>query len=75
MSAELEEPEGLQRAYRSIGPWYRSHPDAEMDAIGLGILVGLVVLFAPLLPFVLVAWILTKVLDFLGSIRGVEEEA
>jgi len=63
--SESEEPGALTRAYRTVTPRMRGRPDPEMDAIGLTILAGLLVLLIPLLPFVVIVWLLTKLLDAL----------
>ena len=70
--SESDEPSALTRAYRTVTPGVRGHPDREMDAIGLAILAGLVVLLIPLLPFIVIVWLLTKLLDALT--QSAEEE-
>jgi hypothetical protein len=61
--SESDEPGVLKRAYRTVTPPMRGRPDAEMDAIGLAMLAGLIVLLVPLLPFIVIVWVLTKLLD------------
>lgn len=68
--SESEEPGKLTQAYRTVSPGYKSHPDAEMDTIGWAVFLGMVVLFLPLLPFVVLVWLLSKMLEFLAAQRG-----
>jgi len=70
--SDADEPSALTRAYRTVTPGVRGRPDPEMDAIGLAILAGLVVLLIPLLPFIVIVWLLTKLLDALT--QSPEEE-
>ncbi len=67
-----EEPGGLRRAYRTVTPGYLPRPDAEMDAIGWGLLLGIVLLLVPLLPFLVVVWLLSRLIELVGA-RGGED--
>ena len=74
MSASADESEceegqvgTLTRAYRSVSPRYESRPDAEMDSIGWAILLVMLMLFVPLLPFILVVWAVSKVVEALAG--------
>jgi hypothetical protein len=58
-----DEPSVLTKAYRSVSPRYESHGDAEMDSIGWAMFLGMLVLLVPLLPFLLLVWVLGKVID------------
>lgn len=60
---ESEDPGALKEALRTVTPGYRGHRDTEMDAIGWTIFVGLVVVMLPLLPVLVVVWLLTKAFD------------
>ena len=53
----------LEPVYRTLGKPFRARADAEMDAIGWTIFLGMIILFVPLLPFILLVWVITKVLD------------
>ena len=53
----------LEPVYRTLGKPFRARADAEMDAIGWTVFLGMVILFVPLLPFVLLVWVITKILD------------
>ncbi len=60
----------LTRAYRSVSPRYRSRPNAEMDSIGWTMFLGMLVLLVPLLPFLIVVWLLGRGIDALAGLRG-----
>lgn len=60
----------LKRAYRTVTPSYRGHEDAAMDSIGWVIFFGMVVLLVPLLPFLLILWVGTKLIDAVAGRRG-----
>lgn len=55
-------PEPARKVVRSVTPPYHGRPDAEMTAIGIAYFLGLVVLLVPLLPFVVIVWVLSKVM-------------
>lgn len=56
-----DSPPAPVRAYRTVTPPYRGHPNEEMHLIGLLYLAGLLVLLLPLAPFILLIWLLDKV--------------
>lgn len=62
-SAETEDPGVLTRAYRTVTPGYRGRDDVEMNLVGWGLLLGVVLILVPLLPFIIVVWAVRKVLD------------
>lgn len=45
---------------RTVKPVSVPRPDAEMNAIGWGILLGMVIVLLPLAPFILIAWVFSK---------------
>jgi len=53
----------LEPVYRTLGKPFRARADAEMDAIGWAMFLGMVILFVPLLPFIVLIWVVVKVLD------------
>lgn len=61
--SESTEESTIVEAIRTVTPGYRSHEDTEMDVIGWSIFLGLVVLLIPLLPFLLIVWAISKVLE------------
>ena len=63
MSDQSDDPGALTKAYRTVSPMYRGRGDAEMNTIGWAMFLGLVILLVPLLPFILVVWLVSKVLD------------
>jgi uncharacterized membrane protein YhdT len=66
---EQEQAGALERAYRTVTPSTGYRPDVEMDVIGWSIFLGLVFLLLPLLPFIVIIWVVTKLL------RAVTQEA
>jgi len=46
---------------RTVKPVSVPRPDAEMNVIGWGIFLGLVIVLLPLAPFILIAWLFSKV--------------
>ncbi|SFR35316.1 DUF7535 family protein [Halogeometricum limi] len=62
-----ESPSALTRAYRTVTPGYRSHPDAEMNSIGWAMFLGLLALLLPLLPFIIVTWVVSKIVEFFAA--------
>lgn len=55
---------------RTVTPPYRGRKDREMDVIGWGYLLGLLVLLVPLLPVAIALWLVGKALDGLDRLRG-----
>ena len=58
-----EEPGAAEKVVRTVTPPYRGHGDSEMNTIGFGYLAILLILLVPLLPFMVIAWAIGKVLD------------
>ena len=58
-----DEPALPRKVLRTVTPGTRGHGDPGMDVIGWGMLLGLLILLVPLLPFLVIVWILTKVFD------------
>jgi len=56
----------LPEPLRTVTPPSRTHPDAQMDAIGWLIFLGLLVLLLPVLPLLLVVWLISRVSDALS---------
>jgi hypothetical protein len=59
----------IDAAYRTLGTPYRARADAEMDVVGWSLFLGLVVLLVPLLPFLILVWAITKLLDSITRTR------
>ena len=53
----------LEPVYRTLGKPFRARADAEMDAIGWTMFLGMLILFVPLLPIIILIWAITKILD------------
>lgn len=62
MSAEEADDGGL---LRTVTAPYRSRADSEMNTIGMLYGLGLVIVLIPLLPFVLLLWLVAKLADAL----------
>jgi hypothetical protein len=61
--------ESAKDAYRTVTPPYVSRPDAEMDTIGWGYALGMILLLLPFLPIIVVVWVLSKVIDRIAPSR------
>ena len=55
----------LPEPLRTVTPPSRTHPDQGMDIIGWGVLLGLLVILFPLLPFILIVWLISKATEAL----------
>ena len=51
---------------RTVTSPYRSRADSEMSIMGMLLGLGLVIVMIPLLPFILIVWLLSK----LGGLGG-----
>lgn len=74
MADDQDSPGVVRRVYRTVTPGYKSHTDSGMNSVGWIIFLVLLALFLPLLPFLLIVWVVTKVLDYLAAQRGPSEE-
>lgn len=52
---------------RTVTAPYRSRPDSEMSIMGMLLGLGLVIVMIPLLPFILVVWVLSKLAGLGGG--------
>ncbi|WP_224447952.1 DUF7535 family protein [Haloprofundus salilacus] len=68
-----DEPGLVTKTYRTVTPRYASHPDNEMNLIGITYALLLLILIVPLLPFMVVVWVLTRVFERIGRRDGSEE--
>ncbi|UPV75767.1 hypothetical protein M0R89_06825 [Halorussus limi] len=59
-------PAPVRKVVRTVTPSYRGRPDTEMTTIGIAYGLGLVVLLIPLLPFIVVVWVVSKITGFLA---------
>ncbi|WP_435064525.1 DUF7535 family protein [Halobaculum sp. EA56] len=79
MSTEIDTQDGgddpglVTKAYRTVTPGYTSHGDDEMNAIGWAVFLGMLVLLFPLLPFVVVVWGVSKVIEAVTGDTGSQE--
>ncbi|WP_310921603.1 DUF7535 family protein [Haloarcula saliterrae] len=51
---------------RTVTPPSGTHPDAQMDVIGWLIFLGLLILLLPVLPLLLVIWLIDRARGALG---------
>ncbi|MFC7075307.1 DUF7535 family protein [Haloarcula halophila] len=65
-STDAEATESILPApIRSVTPLTGTHHDWEMDVFGWGMFLGLAVLLVPLLPFLVIVWLISKVTEAL----------
>lgn len=62
--SQTDDPGAVKKALRTVTPGSKGHPDIEMDTIGWAIFLGIVILLVPLLPFLVIVWVLTKLFGF-----------
>jgi hypothetical protein len=62
-ASDSDSDSSLVEAIRTVTPPYGSRPNREMNTFGWGLLLGLVILLIPLLPFVIIIWAISKVLE------------
>jgi hypothetical protein len=60
-----ESPGTLKTVYRTVTPGVSEQENVEMDIFGWTIFLGVLFFLLPLLPFILLVWVITKVLDAL----------
>jgi hypothetical protein len=63
------DPGVVRQTYRRIAP-YQPRGNAEMDSIGWAMFLGILVLLVPLLPFLIIVWILEKAVGAVAGRRG-----
>jgi hypothetical protein len=56
----------LPEPIRSVTPLTGTRPDQEMDVFGWGMFLGIAILLVPLLPFILIVWLVSKVTEALA---------
>ncbi|KTG29694.1 DUF7535 family protein [Haloferax profundi] len=69
----MSEEESLslpEKAYQTVTPGSSTRPDMEMDSIGWTMFLILAVLFVPLLPFIVIVYVFSKLFDYLAAQRG-----
>ncbi|GAA0221873.1 hypothetical protein ACFFQF_07845 [Haladaptatus pallidirubidus] len=66
--------EPVKEAFRTVTPPYHGHSDSEMNAIGIAMFLGLLVLMVPLLPFLVIVWAISKLTEALAQKAPIGEE-
>ena len=64
--SDADDDSRLPGALRTVTPPSGTHPDAQMDAIGWLIFLGLLILLLPVLPLLLVVWLISRASDALS---------
>lgn len=62
--SDAETPSLPSRVYKTVTPETGTRPDVEMDIIGWSMFLALLMLMLPLLPFLAIVYVVTKLLDF-----------
>ncbi|WP_227352918.1 DUF7535 family protein [Haladaptatus salinisoli] len=75
MSQGDSQIEPVKKAFRTVTPPYHGRPDSEMNAIGIALFLGLVVLIIPLLPFLVIVWLISKLTEQLAQKAPIGEES
>ncbi len=77
MSTDETAPEDdaglVTKVYRTVTPPTGGHPDSEMNTIGWAYFLLLLILLVPLLPFMIILWVVMKLIDFVVAIPGKDE--
>ncbi|MFB6177235.1 MAG: hypothetical protein ABEI99_08865 [Halobaculum sp.] len=63
-------PEPVEKLLRSVTPPYVGRPDIEMDLFGWCYFLILAIILVPFLPFVVLAWLFSKLFEFAAEVRG-----
>ena len=71
--AESAVPEPVKKAMRTVTPPFRGRPDAEMTVIGTAYFLGLVILLIPLLPFLVIVWLVSKAMGVFAKKAPTEQ--
>ncbi len=66
--------EPVKKVLRTVTPPVRGRSDSEMNVIGLGVFLGMLVLLVPLLPFLFIVWLVSKLTDALAQKAPIGEE-
>lgn len=63
------DPSVPKKILRTATPPYSGRRDTEMDVIGWGLFLALLVLLVPLLPVMIAVWAIFKFLDWIAGSR------
>ena len=69
MSSE-ESSDSHRERLRTVTPSYLGRPDLEMDVVGWGMFLLLLIVVLPLLPFFALFWLVSKVIEFVSRQTG-----
>lgn len=65
--SDSDDPSLPKKALRTVTPGSRGHKDTGMDVLGWSMFLGMLIVLVPLLPFIAIVWLITKVLDWFGG--------
>ncbi|MFB6200923.1 MAG: hypothetical protein ABEI98_02825 [Halorhabdus sp.] len=66
-TADADDESDVRTALRTVTPLTTEGPNVQMNLFGYLVALPLVLLILPLLPFIAVGWVVSKVL---GALRG-----
>jgi hypothetical protein len=55
----------LPEPLRTVTPLSSNRPNQEMDVFGWGMFLGIAILLVPLLPFLIIVWLISKATEAL----------
>jgi hypothetical protein len=71
-SEQTDDSGTLASTYRSVSSRYTWRRNAEMDSIGWTVFLGMVILLVPLVPFLVIVWVLEKLVG--AAARGTRRD-
>lgn len=64
MSRAEDDPGAVKKVLRTVTPGSAGHRDISMDTFGWVLFLGILVILVPLIPIVLVGWLVLKLGGF-----------
>lgn len=61
MSRTGDDPNAVTKVLRTVTPGSRPHRDVSMDTFGWVLFLGMIVILVPLIPFLVLTWVLLKI--------------
>jgi hypothetical protein len=70
-NSEIEAiPKPVEKVFRTVTPPYVGRPNTEMDLFGWSYFLTLAIILVPFLPFIVLAWLFSKLFEFAAEVRG-----
>ena len=69
MSQETDDTSLAGKALRTVTPGYFGREDREMNTIGWGLFFGMLLLLVPLLPFIVIVWVVSKLFEWIQRLQ------